>query len=112
MNETAWSNITLAQMRDVSLPGRVISPVCLLVITLILLLLIFYKIHTSTLQRLLLYLTIVTVIQEVCLTVGYATQFEYSGHKKSCDAMIIFWQWSNTVGYPCLNFCHYCLSAI
>ena len=99
MEEGNWSNITLAQMRDVSLPGRIVSPVCLLVIILILLLLIFYKTYTSTLQRLLLYLTIVTVIQEACLTVGYATQFEYSGHKKFCDAMSIFWQWSNSVGY-------------
>ena len=99
MEEGNWSNSTLAQMRDVSLPGRILSPVCLLVITLILLLLIFYKTYNSTLQRLFLYLTIVTVIQETCLTVGYATQFEYSGHKKFCDAMFIFWQWSNTVGY-------------
>ena len=99
MEEGNWSNSTLAQMRDVSLPGRILSPVCLLVIIVILLLLIFYKTYNSTLQRLFLYLTIVTVIQETCLTVGYATQFEYSGHKKICDAMFIFWQWSNTVGY-------------
>ena len=99
MDERNWSNITLAQMRDISLPGRIVSPVCLVVIALILLLLIFHKAYTSTLQRLFLYLSIFTVIQEACMTLGYATQFEYSEHKKFCDAMNIFWQWSNAVGY-------------
>ena len=99
MDERNWSNISLAHVTDVGLPGRIVSSVCLVVTTLTLLLLIFHKAYTSTLQRLLLYLTIVTVIQEPCLTVGYTTQFEYSGHKKFCDAIGIFWQWSNTVGY-------------
>ena len=99
MDERNWSNISLVHVTDVGLPGRIVSPVCLVVTTLTLLFLIFHKAYTSTLQRLLLYLTIVTVIQEACLTVGYTTQFEYSGHKKFCDMIGIFWQWSNTVGY-------------
>ena len=86
-------------MRDVSLPGKILAPVCLVVITLILLLLVLHKAYTSTLQRLFLYLIIFNVIQEACLIVAYATQFEYSEHKKFCDAINIFWQWSNTVGY-------------
>ena len=83
----------------VRLTGSIASGVCLAVITLILLLLVFYKAYTTTLQRLLLYLTIITVIQEVCLTVNCATQFEYSEHKTFCDVISSFWQWSDTVGY-------------
>ena len=86
-------------MINVSLSGSITSAVCLVVITLILLLLIFHKAYTSTLQRLLLYLTIITVIQEACLSVGYATQFGYSGHEPFCDVISNVWQWSDTVGY-------------
>ena len=65
-----------------------------------LLLLIFHKAYTSTLQRLFLYLTILTVIQEACATVSYYTiQFEYSEHETFCDVINNVWQWSNTVGY-------------
>ena len=99
-DERNRSNITLAQMIDGSLSGRIASTVCLVVITLILLLLIFYKAYTSTLQRLLLYLTITTVIQEACTTVGYYTiQFEYGEHEMFCDIINIVWQWNDTVGY-------------
>ena len=83
----------------VRLTGSIASAVCLAVISLILLLLVFYKAYTTTLQRLLLYLTIITVIQEVCLTVNCATQFEYSEHETFCDVISSFWQWSDTVGY-------------
>ena len=83
----------------IRLTGSIAATTCLGVITLLFLLLIFYKVYTSVLQRLLLYLTIVTVIPEACMTVGYTTQFEYSGHKMFCDTMSIFWQWSTTVGY-------------
>ena len=71
---------------------------CLAVITLILLL-IFYKTHTRTLQWLLLYLTITAVIQEVWVTAGYAAQFEYSEHETFCDMINIVWEWSTSVGY-------------
>ena len=83
----------------IRLTGSITSTVCLAVTSLILLLLIFHKAYTSTLQRLLLYLTITTVIQEACLTVGYATQFEYSGHEPFCDVISSVWRWSDTVGY-------------
>ena len=83
----------------VTLAGSIASGVCLAVISSILLLLVFYKAYTTTLQRLLLYLTIITVIQEVCLTVNCATQFEYSEHETFCDMISSFWQWSDTVGY-------------
>ena len=83
----------------IRLTGSISSTVCMVVITLLFLLLIFYKAYTTTLQRLLLYLMIFTVIQEACLTVGYVTQFEYSGHKTFCNVISSFWQWSYTVGY-------------
>ena len=100
MEEGNLSNSTLAQMRDVSLAGRILSPVCLVVITLILLLLIFHKAYTSTLQRLLLYLTIMIVIQEACLTVGNsAAQFEYNDQETFCNIISIVTTWSATASY-------------
>ena len=89
------SNSTLT----IRLTGSIASTLCLAVITLILLLLIFHKAYTSTLQRLLLYLMIFAVIQEACMTAGYTTQFEYSEHEIFCDMISIVWQWSTTVGY-------------
>ena len=83
----------------IRLTGSIAATVCLVVICLILLLLIFHKTYTSTLQRLLLYLIIFTAVQEACLTAGYATQFEYSGHKMFCDMISVVWQWSDTVDY-------------
>ena len=110
MEKGNWSNLsnitfTLAQMTDVSLSGRILlgtisSAVCLLVITLLLLLLVFYKAYTSTLQRLLLYLTIMVVIQEACLTVGYsAAQFEYNDQETFCNIISIITTWSATASY-------------
>ena len=89
-----------SKITAIRLTGSIASTVCLVVITSILLLLIFHKAYNTTLQRLLLYLTIITVIQEACETVGYNTiQFEYSGHKTFCDMISIVWGWSYTVGY-------------
>ena len=89
------SNSTLT----IRLTGSITSAVCLVVTSLLLLLLIFHKAYASTLQRLLLYLIIITVIQEASMTVGYATQFEYSEHEQFCDVISSVWQWSDTVGY-------------
>ena len=97
MDEPNLFNLT--QLNSVHLTGSIVSTLSLAVITLILLLLIFYKTYNSTLQRLLLYLTITTVIQKVWVTAGYTTQFEYSGHETFCDMINIVWQWSTTVGY-------------
>ena len=93
--DVLYGNSTIA----IRLTGGIAATVCLVGITLIFLLLIFYKAYTSTLQRLLLYLTIITVIQEASMTVGYATQFEYSGHETFCNVISNVWQWSTTVGY-------------
>ena len=99
MDEPNLFNLTREQLNSVHLTGSIVSTLSLAVITLILLLLIFYKTYNSTLQRLLLYLTITTVIQKVWVTAGYTTQFEYSGHETFCDMINIVWQWSTTVGY-------------
>ena len=99
MDEPNLFNLTQEQLNYVRLTGNIVSTLCLAVITLILLLLIFYKTYTSTMQRLLLYLTIIAVIQEVWVTAGYTTQFEYSEHEIFCDMINIVWQWSDTVGY-------------
>ena len=96
--DVLYSNLTI------KLTGSITSAVCLVVISLLFLLLIFHKAYTSTLQRLLLYLMIFSVIQETCLSVGYATQFEYNGHKPFCNMINIVWQWSYTVAYV-LTFC-------
>ena len=80
------------------LAGSIASAVSLVVIMLILLLLIFYKTYTSTLQRLLLYLTIVTVIQEASMTLGYAAQFEYND-QETFNIITSVTTWSATVVY-------------
>ena len=92
--DVLYSNLTI------KLTGSITSAVCLVVISLLFLLLIFHKAYTSTLQRLLLYLVITTVIQEAFGTVGYyISQFDYGEHETFCDMINIVWQWSDTGGY-------------
>ena len=93
------SNFTLQQFQHINLCRSIASAVCLVVITLILLLLIFYKAHTSTLQRLFLYLTIVTVIQEACITMNVEHQFQYNGQETFCEWIGIVSQWTGTMVY-------------
>ena len=103
MNEPRFllncSNFTLQQFEHVNLSRSIASAVCLVVITLILLLLIFYKAYTSTLQCLFLYLTIVTVIQEACITMNVEHQFQYNGQETFCEWIGIVSQWTGTMVY-------------
>ena len=65
----------------------------------IILLLKFYKAYTSTLQRLFLYLTIVTVIQEACITMNVEHQFQYNGQETFCEWIRIVSQWTGMMVY-------------
>ena len=77
--------LTDEQIKNIHLSVSIASAVYLLVITLMLLLLIFYKTYNSTLQRLFLYLTIVTVIQEACMTMVLSISFNTASRKCSVN---------------------------
>ena len=79
--------LTDEQIKNIHLSVSIASAVCLLVITFILLLLIFYKTYKTTLQWLFLYLTITTVIQEACMTMDFEHQFQYSEQEIFCKCI-------------------------
>ena len=92
-------SLTDVQIQHVRLSVSISSAVCLVIITFIFLLLIFYKAYTTTLQRLFLYLTITTVIQEASMTMEFEHQFQYSGQETFCKYIIIISEWTNTMVY-------------
>ena len=91
--------LTDEHIQHIHLSVSIASAVCLVVITFILLLLIFYKAYTSTLQRLFLYLTITTVIQEACMTMDFEHQFQYSEQETFCKCIIFVSEWTNAMAY-------------
>ena len=91
--------LTDEQIKNIHLSVSIASAVCLVVITFILLLLIFYKTYKTTLQRLFLYLTITTVIQEACMTMDFEHQLEYSEQEIFCKCITFVSEWTNAMAY-------------
>ena len=92
-------SLTDVQLKHIHLSVSISSAVCLLLITFVFLLLIFYKAYTTTLQRLFIYLTITTVIQEASMTMEFEHQFKYSGQETFCKCITLISEWTNTMAY-------------
>ena len=93
-------NLTEAQVTSICVSRSTASALCLVVISLILLLLIFHKAHNSTLQRLFLYLTVMTTIQEACsMTLGIELHFESRGNQTFCGVVNFLAQTAALVVY-------------
>ena len=105
-------NLTEAQVTSICVSRSTASALCLVVISLILLLLIFHKAHNSTLQRLFLYLTVMTTIQEACsMTLGIELHFESRGNQTFCGVVNFLAQTAALVVYF-LTFGIFILSAV
>ena len=73
--------------------------ICFLTTTLILLLLLLNKAYKSTLQRLFLYLTIMTLVLEVFLSVQIEHHFLYNGQEEFCAALGFLSQLATSVTF-------------
>jgi len=72
------------QLKSVNLARGISGAISLVIVTLILLFLVFYKAYTTTLQRFFVHLTIVTCLHDVSFVIQLEHQFEYRGQKQFC----------------------------
>lgn len=78
------TNFSGEQLQILNLARSLSGIFCLVIVSLILLLLVFYKAYKTTLQRLFLYITMTTVLEEVAFTLAIEHQFYYPGQGHIC----------------------------
>lgn len=93
------TNFTVAQLKTINLARGITGAISLVMVSLILLFLIFYKAYRSALQRLLVYLTMVTCMHDINFVLQIEHQFEYNGQNKFCAFIGFFDTWTSTVLY-------------
>ena len=93
------TNYTVEQLKNIDLAKSISGAISLVIVTLILLFLVFYKAYTSTLQCLFFHLTIVTCLQDVSFVLQLEHQFEYHGQKQFCEFVGFLDMWASTMVY-------------
>lgn len=78
------TNFTNQQLKHINLARSLTGVLCMVVATLILVALIFYKAYKSVLQRLFLYITAATVIGEGAFSLAIEHQFFFTILKTQC----------------------------
>lgn len=78
------TNFTGGQLRILNLARSLSGMICFIIVMLLLLLLIFYKAYKTTLQRLFLYITITTILEEIAFSLAIEHQFYYANQDKMC----------------------------
>lgn len=91
------TNFTGEQIQILNLARSLSGMVCLLVVVLILFLLIFYKAYKTTLQRLFLYITTTTVLEEVAFSLAIEHQFYYANQDKMCVFFGFLLEWTVSI---------------
>ena len=91
------TNFTGEQLQKLNLARSLSSVMCLLVVMLILLLLIFYKAYKTTLQRLFLYITMTTVLEEIAFSLAIEHQFYYANQSKMCVFFGFLLEWTVSI---------------
>jgi len=81
----------------INLARGISGAILLLTVASILLFLVLYKAYTSTLQRLLVHLTIVTCLHDVSFVLQLEHQFEYYGQKQFCAFVGFLDMWTSTM---------------
>ena len=91
------TNFTGEQLRILNLARSLSGMICLIVVMLILLLLIFYKAYKTTLQRLFLYITMTTVLEEIAFSLAIEHQFYYANQDKVCVVFGFLLEWTVSI---------------
>lgn len=91
------TNFTGEQLRILNLARSLSGIMCLLLVMLILLLLIFYKAYKTTLQRLFLYITTTTVLEEVAFSLAIEHQLYYAHQDKMCVFFGFLLEWTVSI---------------
>lgn len=78
------TNFSGEQLQILNLARSLSGVFCLVIVLLILLSLIFYKVYKTTLQRLFLYITMTTVLEEIAFSLAIEHQFYYASQSSMC----------------------------
>lgn len=91
------TNFTGEQLRILNLARSLSGMICLVIVVLILLLLFFYKAYKTTLQRLFLYITTTTVLEEIAFSLAIEHQFYYANQSKMCRFFGFLLEWTVSI---------------
>ena len=91
------TNFTGEQLRILNLARSLSGLICLIIVMLILLLLIFYKAYKTTLQRIFLYITTTTVLEEIAFSLAIEHQFYYTNQDKMCAFFGFLLEWTVSI---------------
>ena len=89
----------MEQLKNIDLAKSISGAISLVVVTLILFFLVFYKAYSSTLQRLFFHLTIMTCLHDVSFVIQIEHLFQYSGQKQFCEFVGFLDMWASTMVY-------------
>ena len=91
------TNFTGEQLQILNLARSLSGVTCLIIVTLILLLLIFYKAYKTTLQRLFLYITTMTALEEIAFSLAIEHQFDYPKQTVICMFVGFLLEWTVSI---------------
>ena len=91
------TNFSGEQLQTLNLARSLSGIFCLLVVSLILLLLIFYKAYKTTLQRLFLYITTTTILEEIAFSLAIEHQFFYANQDGVCMFLGFLLEWTVSI---------------
>ena len=89
----------MEQLKSLNLARSITGVISLVVVTLILLFLVFYKAYSTTLQRLSVHLTIMSCLHDVSFVLQIEHQFQYQGQKQFCEFIGFLDMWTSTMVY-------------
>ena len=93
------TNLTFVQLKHMNLATSISAVVCLLLTIAILCLLIFYRAYKTVLQRFFQYLTIVTLLHLLFISMDIQLEFDYTQGPKLCKWLGFMQQWTVTMTY-------------
>ena len=93
------TNLTLDQLKHKNLAISISAMVCLLLTIAILCLLNFYRAYKTVLQRFFQYLTIVTLLHLLFISMDIQLELDYSQGPKLCEWLGFIRQWTATMTY-------------
>ena len=91
------TNFTGEQLQRLNLARCLSGIFCLIIVSLILILLIFYRAYKTTLQRLFLYITATTILEEIAFSVSIEHQFYYANQDAACTIIGFLLEWTVSI---------------
>lgn len=95
------TNLTISQLNGMNLSRGITAVFCVVILSIMLVVLCISKAYANTILRLLLYLIVATLINELCLIGTLEHQFYYAYQPQICAAVGFMTHWSSIVTILC-----------